>query len=74
MGQTLAEAVIQGTGLPESAIRDEFQMLLDKHGLRPETMTLEDLRMVVADYLQDVFVEMKTGSQGLPAKIANSAK
>lgn len=62
MGEKLTETVIQGTGLPEHMIRDEFQVLLEKHGLRAETLTLEDLRLVMADYLQDVFLQMKTGS------------
>ncbi|HRO66824.1 MAG TPA: hypothetical protein PL182_04610 [Pseudobdellovibrionaceae bacterium] len=62
MGEQLTETVIQGTGLPEHMIRDEFQLLLEKHGLRAETLTLEDLRLVMADYLQDVFLQMKTGS------------
>lgn len=62
MGQGLAETVVQNTGLPEDMIRKEFHQLLERHGLTPETLTLEDLRMVMADYLQDVLLQMKTES------------
>lgn len=62
MGKQLMETVIEGTGLPDSMVRDEFQNLLDKHGLTAESLTLDDLRRVMADYLQDVFLEIKKGA------------
>lgn len=62
MGMSLTELVLQETGLPDDRIRDEFQTLLDQHGLSSESLTLEDLRVVMASYLQDVFLEIKKGA------------
>lgn len=61
MGKELVETVIAGTGLPDQMIRDEFTALLTKHGKTAETLTLDDLREVLADYLQDVLVTAKLG-------------
>lgn len=61
MGNALFETVVEATDLPDKAIRDEFTDLLERHGKDPATMTLDDLREVMADYLQDVFLEMKEG-------------
>lgn len=59
MGKDLVENLLSATGLPEKAIRDEFTELLTKHGKNAETLTLDDLREVLADYLQDVLVGAK---------------
>lgn len=58
MGETLAQTLIEATGLPEKSLEKEFNALLAKHGKTPETMTLDDLREVMADYLQTVFLEL----------------
>lgn len=58
MGKELFEEVVTGTGLPDHWVRDEFSALLAKYGKTPETLTLDELRIIMADYMQDVFVEM----------------
>ncbi len=60
MGATLAKTVIEATGLPQEPVEKEFNALLAKYGKTPETLTLEELREVMADYLQIVFLEMQT--------------
>lgn len=62
MGKELFETVVTHTGLPENAIRDEFSVLLAKHGKSVESLTLDDLREILADYLQDILVEAKVSA------------
>lgn len=63
-GQELFNTVVENTGLAESSeFSDEFTRLLAKHNVNPDTMSLDDLRMVVADYLQDVMLECKQRSR-----------
>lgn len=57
MGKELVTDVISNTGLPEEPLRREFSMLLEKNGLTESTLTLEALREMLAEYLQDVFCE-----------------
>lgn len=59
MGNKLAKAVVAATGLPQAPVEREFNSLLEKHGKNPESLTLEELREVMADYLQTVFLEMQ---------------
>lgn len=59
----LAKTVIAATGLPQDPVEKEFQNLLAKNGKESENLTLEDLREVMADYLQTVFLEMQRESE-----------
>ena len=58
-GMSLLRALIEATGLPAEAVDREIQRLCTAHNLNPENVTLEDLRDVLASYLQDVLVEAK---------------
>lgn len=57
VGNELYNSVISETGLQNEGIEDEFSKLLQKHSLDPQNLTLEQLREVMTEYLQDVFVE-----------------
>ncbi len=59
-GLSLLRALIEATGLPQDAVDREIQRLCVAHNLNPESITLEDLRDVLASYLQDVLVEAKS--------------
>ena len=59
-GNQLFNTVIGATDLPNEPIRKELESLLLAAGKTPETLTLEDLREVLADYLQTVLLETKT--------------
>ncbi len=59
MGNNLFNSLISATGLPTESVSNELTKLLAKNGKTPETMTLDDLREVMADYLQTVLVEAK---------------
>lgn len=58
-GLGLLRALIEATGLPSEAVEREMQRLLDSKGLSPEQITLEDIRELLASYLQDVLIEAK---------------
>lgn len=55
---TLAKTVIEATGLPQDSVEKEFNTLLERFGKSPETLTMEELREVMAEYLQMVFLEL----------------
>lgn len=58
MGNNLAKTVVAATGLPQDPVEREFNSLLERHGKNPDSLTLEELREVMAEYLQMVFLEM----------------
>lgn len=59
VGKDLFNTVVSATGLPEDTIGGELHSLLNNNGKSVETMTLEDLREVMAEYLQNVLLEAK---------------
>jgi hypothetical protein len=59
MGKELFHTVVSATGLPEDPVANELGVLLKQNGKNPETMTLDDLREVMAEYLQTVLLEAK---------------
>ncbi len=58
MGVELFNEVIQATELPETAVEKELQKLLSEAGFEKDNFTLDDLREVMAQYLQTVFLEL----------------
>ncbi len=67
MGKKLFNTVVAATGLPEGAVGAELGCLLANAGKNPETMTLDDLREVMAEYLQMVLLETKENKERLQA-------
>lgn len=59
MGTALLEMVILATGLPEGEVRRELQTLMIQHGKTAETLTVDDLREMMTEYLQDVILAAK---------------
>lgn len=59
-GTNLSRAVVAATGLPQEPVAKEFQALLERYGKNPDSLTMEELREVMAEYLQIVFLEMQT--------------
>jgi hypothetical protein len=59
MGETLIDELKTSTGLPAELVGAELERLMQAAGLNSASMTLDDLRLILADYLQDVFVECK---------------
>ena len=59
MGNSLLETLVLATGLPEGNIRRELQALMQKYGKSPESLTMDELRQLMRDYVQDVLLESK---------------
>lgn len=56
-GKALITALLQHTGLPQEGLAEEVDRLIQKHGLNKEHISLEDLRLVMEDYLHSVLPE-----------------
>lgn len=65
MGESLLKQLISQTGLPTEGVENELDRLIEKAGLQKENITLDDLRLVLADYLQDILLESKDRYQSL---------
>lgn len=59
-GRALFEVLIASTGLPPEAVTREMNRILGERGLSADTLTLDDLREVLAVYLQETLVEAKS--------------
>lgn len=57
MKTQVAQDVIELSGLPADFAQGELEALLTKKGYSPDTLTLEQLREVLADLLQDLILE-----------------
>lgn len=58
-GRRLLQILIEATGLPQESVEQELVQILARRGVSPENVTLDDLREVLANYMQDTLIEMK---------------
>lgn len=58
MGTNLMKTVVEATGLPEAPVFKELESLIIQHNFSCENLSIEELRLVMADYLQSVFLEL----------------
>mgnify|MGYP006210287827 CR=1 FL=1 len=58
-GKTLIQSILRATGLSSHSLESEFKRVIRDSNASEETLTLEQLREVLASYLQDVLVEAK---------------
>ncbi len=58
-GRDLIEQVTNATGLPQELVQKELIRNIKKEGLDPDNLSLDELRVVLAEYLQEVFVNAK---------------
>ena len=59
MGDALIKTVIDSTGLPSDTMAQELNRLIGNAGLQKESLTLDDMRNILADYLQDTLLNLK---------------
>lgn len=59
-GLGLLRLLIESTGLPPEGIETELRRLITKHGYAAETLTVDQVREMLAAYLQDVLLEAKS--------------
>lgn len=64
MGKTLLKEITENTGLPEQLIQDELQTLIASAGIHSDSVTLDDLRRILAEYMQEVLVAAKEDLAG----------
>lgn len=55
----LLEDLVSGTGLPRDLVEKEVDRLLEKYNLHDRPITLDDIRLIMVDYLQDVLPKAK---------------
>jgi hypothetical protein len=58
-GKALIQTLLQATGLAGDSLDMEFGRVLKNSNVSEETLTLEQLREVLASYLQEVLIEAK---------------
>ncbi len=58
-GEQLILQLAEATGLPQAWVQDELRSLLFKRGLNPAELTMEHLREVLADFLQETLLKAK---------------
>lgn len=63
MGEALIKTLIQYSGLPTDLFTEEFEHLIVKHGYNRDTLTLDQVREILADHLQETLLEAKNQSQ-----------
>ena len=64
MGEALIKTVIDSTGIPSDSMAKELDRLIAKAGLQKETLTLDEMRAILAEYLQDTLLDLKNTYQG----------
>lgn len=63
MGRELLKKLVKETNLPEEPLQKELSQLLEEARISEGELTLEGLRKVMANYLQDVFLQLKEESK-----------
>jgi hypothetical protein len=58
-GQSLITQICQLTGLPEELIQGEFMKMISESQLNADRLSLEDIRFILAEYLQDTLLQAK---------------
>ena len=58
-GHGLIGEITEATGLPKNAVDEELGRLIDRAGLERSEVTLDELRKILAEYVQDVLIEAK---------------
>ena len=59
MGEKLFSEVTEATGLPRETISKELADLISSAGYNRETLTLDQLRHALAEYVQDILLSAK---------------
>ena len=59
MDDNLFEKVVQGTGLPEELVSQDFLKVITDKGYEKNSLTLDQLRDALADYMQEVILQAR---------------
>lgn len=59
MDDNLFEKIVKSTGLPEELVTQDFLKKITDRGFEKSTLTIDQIRDVLADYLQDVILQAR---------------
>lgn len=59
MDDNLFEKVVKSTGLPEELVTQDFLKKITERGFEKSTLTIDQIRDVLTDYLQDVILQAR---------------
>jgi hypothetical protein len=57
MDDNLFEKIVKSTGLPEELISQDFLKKISEKGFEKSTLTIDQIRDVLSEYLQDIILE-----------------
>lgn len=60
-GQELIQILVELSGLPENLAKNEVEKLAAQRNKSIDSLTLDDLRIILSNYLQDVLLAAKEG-------------
>lgn len=63
MGEVLIGELTEATGLPKELVDSELGRLIDNAGKIRDDVTLDDLRVILAEYVQDVLLAAKEAQE-----------
>jgi len=69
MGKDLVKDLSFFSGLEEKFFNEQFENLLKKHGGHPEELNLGQLREILVEELQEVFLELKRTAEEFPEEL-----
>ncbi|USN46822.1 MAG: hypothetical protein H6626_11515 [Pseudobdellovibrionaceae bacterium] len=58
-GEKLIDNLAEATNLPQHLVLGEIKTLIINQGYSPKTISLDELRLVLADYLQEVLLKAR---------------
>lgn len=59
MDDNLFEKIVKNTGLPEELVSQDFLKKITDKGFEKNNLTLDQIRDVLAEYLQDVILQAR---------------
>ena len=59
-GSVYIQQIAEATGLPMALIRPELELLLLERGIDPHLVSLEQIREMLSDLVQDVLGQLKS--------------
>lgn len=59
MDDKLFEKIVKNTGLPEELISQDFLKKISDKGFEKNSLTIDQIRDVLAEYLQDVILQAR---------------
>lgn len=59
MDDNLFDKIVKSTGLPEELITQDFLKKISEKGFEKSTLTLDQIRDVLSEYLQDVILQAR---------------